>query len=326
MSPTYGFILRFKLPDRERVNCDQDEIPIGQYFDGEIALQPANGSFADSNELLIAGKRFPCRESALTAADVFKNAVRWAGVELQMGLNLGETENSVRVLTNAGKLWLADRVGCPVESAMDQITIYEERPGLIFAGFECSVTVASDGARIRDAICAQAEKTGECAASRSQFAADVFAHSFFDSSPQASFLTLITSVEMLLLPEAYELSQEIQCAIKKLQQAIKSDTSLDDDDKQSICSQAGNLKEKSIGRRSKCLIKRLVPELDLDGEKPDIFWSTSYGLRSNLVHEGPKDSICRDMAHRLPKLRKLISSLLLAHRGIETERNIEKVR
>lgn len=70
----------------------------------------------------------------------------------------------------------------------------------------------------------------------------------------------------------------------------------------------GNLKNKSIGQKTRELISRLCPDLQYDSYSAVTFWNKCYDLRSKILHNGSIELNVLQERHQL--LHNLVIDIL----------------
>ena len=121
---------------------------------------------------------------------------------------------------------------------------------------------------------------------------------FYSKDLRVSFLLYISAVEALIK----EREEEDDTYIKEIEYLQNQTTNV------KLKTALGNLKNKSIGQKTRELISRLCPDLQYDSYSAVTFWNKCYDLRSKILHNGSIELNVLQERHQL--LHNLVIDIL----------------
>ncbi len=137
---------------------------------------------------------------------------------------------------------------------------------------------------------------------KEKIAFDLYNSSFFETSKNARFLTLISVVEALSEPD-----KEKQDVIELIDELIThlKESALGKTEKMIVASRLGSLKRKSISASARQLIQKYLSK-DEAG-----IYGNFYTIRSGLLHDGTLRCKENEFRDKLSQLNEMVSRLLI---------------
>lgn len=315
----YDFRLRFHLHEDYRIDSDLEEIELLVLSSGEkirIRSGVTGTPIKDHTQVLVVGGSFVSEEAARDAADRSKRALLYLALDQRIGIDFGD--GRIRsFVTKAGLAMLQKQFGCPVRNEIHGIDIYEHAENLKFVSTDAKATVGKHAPRLVD-IFRHEYLQSHHFTEKQLLASEIYTSSFFDVSPRSRFITLVTAIEALLdplkRPEGVEsLVEEYKVKAKQLKIA--------DSERNSIINGLDRLKYQSIGQAGRTLTRRLIPNEIFNGYKSVDFFTRSYDLRSQLLHDGKIADSRVDILQFANAMASFVPQLLIASLNNDTSQD-----
>ncbi len=297
---TYGFRIRFFLPEKSAINHDAYTLKIKLPIEGKtIELRSLSKTkIKDSNHLTIRGSGFSSEEEAYNYGKITKNSLILCSTMLKMGINIGND----KVTSGIGK-FLKDKAKQDGILLLDDVLglcVFTEETPVRFARISGTLTLLQSVEKFVDefekALCLSSKLTDKLL-----LAFELYGASHFEISLRAKLLTLVSTVESM---SSQNLESPILLEhIKNLMDITRG--ALVEPEKTLLLSRLGGLKRISIKRSCKKLI-----ETYLGTGEAELFESY-YNIRSDILHTGesPKNI---DIGVYVTKLDDLVSKLLMS--------------
>jgi hypothetical protein len=282
--PSYNFRLRFNFPSAYHINSDADKFELLTLSSGEyLTLHSggANSPIKAHHTAAVIGGPYASSELASVATLQSKRSLLYWAVEYRVGIDFGDGRQR-SVVTNFALDWYDKQLGIPCRNDIHGIDIYEAIEGLRFVGFSAEANVGKNPLQLRTTF--QREYlTNRQFTEKQVLASEIYASSFFDVSPRARFITLVTAIEALL--DSPLRSEETQKLVAEFM-STATDSQIDEDTKNSLISSLGMLKHQSIGQAGRRLVSQLIPYEVFDGQSSADFFDRCYHFRSQILHQG----------------------------------------
>jgi hypothetical protein len=174
------------------------------------------------------------------------------GGEGKLGLDFGD--GILRTfLTDYGKRLYEKEFSRPIRNDCLGIDVYESQADLLFASANVNMALGKNADAFAEHICRQIEQP--LALSDKQIiAAELYSASFFDVPFRSRFITLVTAIEALLVPQRR--SDVVQSFIDDVKKELKRQE-IDDATKGALIGSLDWLRLDSIGQTGKRLCERL---------------------------------------------------------------------
>lgn len=281
----YDFRLRVNLAGY-RFAFAEEVAELGSLPNGwSLRLRSCNTGTAisDSERIAIIGSSFDSEDAALQAArETRTRFLQWA-VREDVGIDWGGSLPGTQ-FSDAGLAHFAQVLGGPVRPDKHGIDVYERDPALRFIALRVEASVGKNMDSFRTALQLPIQPLSR----KQELAAEIFTSHHFDSSPRSRFLTLVTALESLLVPQ--ERSSEAQAVVATLRKTV-SESNLDQSTKASMKGTLLWFRSESIGQTGRKLVTSLLSGRQYRGKPPAKFFSDIYEVRSGIVHRGetPRD-------------------------------------
>lgn len=298
--PTYGFRIRFLLPEESAIDYDAEilDIPLPSVGLTLVLRSVPESSIRKSRNLTIRGSGFPSEDEARACGRRTKNALMLCGARLRMGIDVGKDwQPPVRIKG----LEAMDRYkGVRLLPDVHGLSVFpEDKP----VDFPC-VKLSRVSLKAATEFVEELGKAYEIApklTDKQSLALELYGAAHFESSLRARFLTLVIAVECLSTQE--EQPQHVLDHLKELMELTEK--SLEAPKREEIVARLGNLKRESISESCRELVGRYL------GPDAVKLFKDCYDARGKIVHDGepPEDF---DLGSYTRRLDKLVSQLLIA--------------
>ncbi|HEX9896130.1 MAG TPA: hypothetical protein VGA85_00510 [Dehalococcoidales bacterium] len=243
----------------------------------------------------------------MAAAEKSKRALLYWVVEDRAGIDFGNGKQRGGV-TDIGLKYFEQRFKVPCRNDIHGIDVYESVENLRFVGVHADAKVGKNPLRLKTTF--QREYiTGRRFTEKQVLASEIYASSFFDVTPRARFITLVTAIEALLdQPLRSEETQKlVTILISNAERSI-----IDADTKRSLIQGIGNLRRQSIGQAGRSLVKHLLPDEKIDGLSSVQFFDRCYDYRSQILHLGTVRDKSVDIADLANMAEPFVNRILIA--------------
>ncbi len=233
----------------------------------------------DALQVVIRGEGYESEDTALEAAERWRDVVSRALARVHLGADFGE-RMAYGQLTESGERWYAAQFGhYPVMSDVPGVTVFPSNPDLRFVRSHVEICRRPSPEQ-SVAVFGAAELLGSRLSPAERLAFNLYSGSFFQSSADARLLMLMMAVETML-----ELQPRSVAARAHVQALIDATAAADltEVECQSLTGSLSWLVDESIGQAGRRLAKRLEPR-QYGGRAPSAFFTQCYTMRSALVH------------------------------------------
>jgi hypothetical protein len=306
---SYDFRLPFILPESSRIQSDAERLELLALRTGEHLrlLSGSDKPIKDHPEVALIGGSFASEAEARKAAEKSKQVLLYWAIKYQVGIDFRVIIPQQGFVTNAGLAYFQAKAGFPLRAEIPGIDVYEHKDELKFIKFEAKAIVGHNEQNLVSTFTEEYSHEHHFS-DKLLLASEIFASSFFDVSPRSRFITLVTSVEVLL--EQLTRHDDVKRLLDEIASRVKT-LRIDEPTQASIVGQLGQLKRQSIGEAARALIHRLIPDEIFDSKPPVKFFIDSYNVRSDLVHEGQMDKSI-DVPKLVSEMQRFVKQLLLA--------------
>lgn len=306
----FNFRLRFNFVEGDYIACDAEELLIFEDSKGlRIKLKSGAKGVAikDRSRIALIGGPYESKTDALDAAKTTKRSLLIWAVTNKIGIDLGDGKFRGG-LTNEGLNSLAEQWETPVRNDLHGIDIFEPQDDLLFLLFDTKAFLGKDKNTFIQTITEHFCETLPIT-ERQVVSSELYCSSFFDVSFRSRLITLVSSIEALLVPS--DRSVEVIALVKQFTQMVK-EAEIDHETKNSMVSSLQSLRQTSISQTGKALSEMLLPDKDYLGKSASDFFGLCYGLRSQILHSGrPKDQNI-DLLDVANTLQIFVGDLLIA--------------
>lgn len=279
----YSFRLRFNRCAHVTVNIDSSEFVLAQPSASQtvvLASGEKNKPIKSALTLVLKSDGWPSEESALQNGQRFSNALKRSFAKLGVGANYGEF-GPKGAITKAGSIYFEESSGERVLDDAHGLMVYSSLPEPQFGKVSITPLVGKPEVRLaeafREALALQRDFD-----EREKVAFQLFNSSFFQETPISRFILLVMTIEAFLVsePRSIKVREHVQTLIDQ----TKNSEELTDEEKQSLMSQMGRLKEESIKQAGRRLSRDRLGARKYEGQSASDFFARCYDLRSSLVH------------------------------------------
>lgn len=314
-SGTFDFRLRFNMVEGDHINSESQELQLMRTPDGEVLRLRAGSrgtQIKDSSEIAILGGPYSSLEDAKTTATRVRQAVLIWAVRGRFGLDFGGDGIVRTFLTDYGKKYYEQEFSRPIRNDRLGIDVYESQKDLLFASLKGSMAVGRHADTFAQQVWQQIN-TPLPLTEKQIIAAELYSASFFDVPLRSRFITLVTAIEALLVPQRR--SDAVQSFIDGVKKDLKG-RQIDAAAKEALRGSLDWLRSDSIGQAGKRLCERLLPHKEYDGRSAGEFFKYCYNLRSEIVHSGKPSKDGVDLLQLSNGCQAFVGDLLLASLGL----------
>lgn len=306
---TFSFRLRFNFAESFRIQGESNELPLLKLTSGEELLLKAGTKdkpLKDEPSPALVGRGFKSEDAARTAALRGRTALLYCMLKNRAGFDLGGGKPR-GVATIQGLKMLEEQHGTPFRNDIHGIDVYGYTKDLRFIRVEANAVVGKNPSHFAQ-LFAEEFPRGRAVSPKQVVAAELYGTSWFESAPRSRFITLVTAIEALLLPQPRP--EEIAEFLDGLSHSIAGLT-VDEDQRASLKSSIGMLKAQSISQAGRQLAKELLGVAVFDGKEAPAFFAHCYNARSKILHEGTPPSGV-DIEQLVTPTEEFVSRLLVA--------------
>jgi hypothetical protein len=314
-SRTFDFRLRFNMVKGDHIRSESQELQLMRTLDGKVIRLRAGSrrtQIKDSSEIAIIGGPYSSPEEAGTMATRVRQAVLIWAVRQKLGLDFGDGFLR-KFLTDYGKKFYEQEFSRPIRNDRLGIDVYESQKDLLFASREVTMALGKHADTFAEQVCQQVAQPLPLN-EKQIIAAELYSASFFDVPFRSRFITLVTSIEALLVPERR--ADEIQSFIDGVKRDLKG-REVDEVTKEALMGSLERLRSDSIGQTGRILCERLLPHKEYGGRSAGKFFKYCYDLRSEIVHSGKPSKDEVDLLQLGNVCQAFVGDLLLASFGLQ---------
>jgi hypothetical protein len=311
--PSYHFRIKFRIHRGWFLDHDKPtlevRVPLGQ---GTCILASLGGIPIKEAEWLFVkstGDGFPSREEAVFAGRRAKDAIRWCSAKLRVGVDLGDDKVHGGV-SDYLKEKVLEEDGVRALNEPHGLMVYEEDPHHPTPFFS-----ASGNLQVGRQVAAFEEHFVEALnrdlgpSEKESLAFELYGLSYFEATPRARFLTLISAVETIM--EFKPRSTQVLEHVENLVEATKS-SGLPRSEIDSILGSLSWLRQESISKAGKTFTEELLGSQEYGGKSAKNFFQYCYNIRSELMHHGRLSDHTISLGHLVNRLDELVADLLAA--------------
>ena len=296
----FAYRIRFHFCKDNRISSDR----VSEEFimDGHsFRLKSANGdSLKESDAVVLSSIGFDTEAEALAHGEKLKKCLSLCGAMLRHGIDVGKE----KALSWASRplIEIFEEQGAQLINDVHGLTVYsDDIETKMITGFPLRITVSSQTEQFISALETAYNLLPELG-EKEKIAFDLYNSSFFETSNNARFLTLISVVETLSEPD-----KEKQDVIELIDELIThlKESALGKTEKMIVASRLGSLKRKSISASARQLIQKY-----LNKEEAGIY-GNFYTIRSGLLHDGTLRCKENEFREKLSQLNDMVSRLLI---------------
>ncbi|MBF6082008.1 hypothetical protein IU485_11625 [Nocardia cyriacigeorgica] len=282
---------------------DGDQVLTLSESPAKVQLRPRNREslFADSSELVLQGGPYSTEQEAIGAGKRWRQRVSIAFAQQRVGVDLGRDDQT-------------SPIESPVSAEMFEkfgVNWYHDRHGLLILPTEEAVfgRLTADVKAVRNMVHLHAEfdrvQSSVKAVTEGQELALTLIHSArFDPNPETRFVVLVTAIEAMV--EQRAVPSDAAALIDKFITEVQ-DSDLEAPVRDALVRHMGNGKRESVGAAARRLVDSSLDGREYNGMTPRKFFTTCYGLRSDLVH----GNLTRPPAENLAQLNPILDGFVL---------------
>lgn len=304
----WSFRKRFRMARGSAINSESNRLELSEAEGGQVYIKAdGSGAIRDSDWLALRGDGFRSRAEAREECDRWISACR-------VGLT------GLGLAVDFYSLGSIDEFDDPPPEAADIETgerhIADEGRKLIFLSapvpkFSYALAISGkrgqQGEEVQAAILQSHHRPVNADES---LAVDLFALSN-EQPNRVRLLLLVSAVEALSVPKGRD-SEGYEHVLRLIELTVQAPT-LPDADRASILAALENMKNVSIARSGKELIRRLVPEYRVGKKRADNFYHDCYNARSEFVHGNSASTFTEEQIGYMAAHLHLLVAALIAH-------------
>lgn len=211
-------------------------------------------------------------------------------------------------LADSGKRVAEDASGRPVLDDEHGLMVYPAEPPPRFVSVGApTIKLSAQLDRLRAAMSAALDQADELT-EQERIAYDLFAASFFDSSPDARLISLVTAVETLIDPP--QRSSAARAHVESLITATKDAGTLTSRERDSLLGKLGDLRRESISATGREFVGNRLGDRTYGDQPAPRLWRKSYEVRSRLVHGSVPRPLREDVGRCAANLEVMVAHLL----------------
>jgi hypothetical protein len=222
-----------------------------------------------------------------------------------IGADFGDRK-PLSAFTNTGLEMLKEQMEVHVLNDVHGLMTFKSELQIKFASVHAEPVVTRNKKRFMETIKLAFEYNSDLS-DQQRLAFDIFGTAFFQRSIDARFLLLMVAVETLLVQDIRP--KEVQEHIKELIHLTDTSSVISRNEKNSLIGSLQSLNKESIGQAGRklamCLGNRTY-----SGQKPNVFFTSCYEIRSKLVHGSVPRPTRDDIASICVRLESFVGDLI----------------
>ena len=303
----FSFRIRFHLPEHQRLSLKVPASPIdtrGSPSALTLAAGVPGKNIDECDRLTLRGDGYVTENDALEGGERLRDVLTIALAHLHLGADFGDRAAKGWV-TPYGLELLSQERGQRVLNDVHGVMTFESDPQPRFASVHADAIVGVGEAKVRSAIAFAFDKA-RALNEQERLAFDLYSSSFFQASPDARLVMLVTAIETLI--HRGPRSVEAQAHVNQFVESVKA-SSLASAERDAILGALKDLLVESIGQAARRLARSLIGRTYLELE-PEQFATKAYSLRSDLVHGRFPRPTREDVSAMRPPLEAFVGDLL----------------
>lgn len=296
----FAYRIRFHFCEGNMLNSDQHyvEFNIDKHT---YRLKAAVGkSLKETNEVVLNCSGFETEEEAFLQGRKLQKCLSVCGAMLKRGIDVGKE----KTLTGSSQYLkeIAEKQGVQLINDVHGLSVYrDDIETKVITGLAPTVVVSFKTEKFISTL-ENAYSLAPEFTEMEKIAFDLYNSSYFETTPTARFLTLVSAVETMSKIDNME--EEVIKLIDNLI-TLSKQSKLDKKNKNSVVNRLRILKKQSISASTRQLIQKYL------GEDESRLFSKIYNIRSGLLHDGVLRCNANEFAEKLKQLEKMVSQLLL---------------
>jgi hypothetical protein len=305
----FTFLIRFRLPDDRRLGFDAPrlDLPVSN-LPASVTLSTSGGiAIKDSGELAVRCRGFATAEEASAAGGRCLDALSLCFTRLGFGVDFG-TRRLHGVITDYGLARMSEAAGSRLLRGDLGLAVFESDPEPRFVTMGGRGCGTCSGGRVEQSIAHALAHPVELS-DKERLAHELYAASFFETTPHVRFLLLVMAVEAMLEP-----APRSQAALAHVETLIDftEGAGLSRQEKDSIVGSLRWLRQESINQAGRRLASERLGEREYQGRKAEAFFTRCYGLRSRMVHGTDHQPTLAEVSQAAGEIGRFVADLLTA--------------
>jgi hypothetical protein len=305
----YSFRIRFRVAGT-RLNITAPSWESTYPGSGQVVhliSQPDGTPIVEANSLVLKSSGWPDEDSARLAGERAHRAFALTFAKLGIGADYGRRGPGMQFFDSFLES-LSREHGRPVLADRHGLMVFETDPPPLFITGSGQGVVGTPPENLARVLPRAFEFTRPFS-EKENLALDLYNASFFESSIEARFLTLVVAVEVLLEPQPK--SEAGRHHVEELLGLTRAAKHIPQEERQSLMSTLGWMKTESIGQAGKRLARERLGEREYNGMKAPNFFSHVYDIRSKKVHGTLPPPSNDDIGAVVHPLQTFVRDLLL---------------
>lgn len=279
MAP-YCVRLRFKINPRDRLDFSEQTVELAKFGNASVTLKSyGDVPISETDDLVVQGGEFREKEDAEEAGNRIYRSLLWSGVNGRYGFDLGDAPPSFGFF-KPFKQEFKKRTGQNLRADIHGLQVYDCGEPTRFGRFSATPSVTRSSDRFRESFRAFLNAS---LSEKEEVALKLANLAYFEQSPRARFLTRMFAVEALLraVPASEKARELVDDFLKMI-----DESDLEEDEKQSLRSRAGHMKNQSIRGTGVQFAEQYLSGREYGDEPAGGFFRTAYDARSEIAHNG----------------------------------------
>lgn len=305
----WAFRLRFRMPRTSGLSVNDPSVDLQPVPGvGRLRLEawPRGSGGIDQAEWLVVSGSAPSEAEAVRCGQAIEQALLRSFARLRVAADFGERAPKGR-WTDYGKSLIKDDRGRPVLDDEHGLMFHKAEPTPRFVSVGApTLKVSAQLDRLRVAVGA-ALRLAQAVTDQERIAYDLFSASYFDASPDARLISLVSALETLIDPP--ERSPAARSHVESLIGATREAT-LSSGERDSLISSLRWLLKESITATGAHFVRTRLGDRSYGDHPADRLWRTSYDLRSRLVHGTVPRPSREEVGRHAANLEVMVADLL----------------
>lgn len=279
----YSFRIRFVMPPSERLEIDEDDIDLSEFYPHALHLVSGNPGkgIREASDLVLRASGFPTEPEARDAGEQCRDFFTVVLAQLSIGVDFGDRAPRSRFVRRGLEL-LEQQVGERVLNNQQGVMTFPSDPPPRFARLGSPRVIRGrTKAKFLESLY-RGPQEGVRLTNRERLAYDLFSASYFQQSQDVRLILLVTALEGLApsSPRAGAARRHVEYLIE----LTEASADLPQSERNSILGSLGWLNNESIGQSVRRLLRDRLPDHQYMEMSPERFFDHCYTLRSRLVH------------------------------------------
>lgn len=259
---------------------------------------------ARTRRAVLQGIGYASRAEATEAGKTWRACFMAAFSSMGLGVDFGDRSVKRTSWSREAVAAVSEQTGRPAVNYHGGLLVFESKSQPIFMPSVSGTGTVTGPPRLPAAL-AKARSTGGLSEER-QVTYDLFSAALGLASGDAQYAMFMAALETMIKPQSrpVESAEHVSQLIELTRESI-----LSEEERSSLIGSLRWLCQESISQAGKKIARTLEPKIYMN-ERPEIFFSRCYEIRSRLLHGSNPLPSARDVAARIPHLREFVADLI----------------